>query len=96
MRVLLRILIWSAAAVALVFVAVAVTLYILYPKQRIIEELVPRVEAAVARPVALADAGISVWPPFGLYVEGLAIENRPPATTPHLLLVGWARAHLRL
>jgi len=96
MRVLLRILIWSAVAVALVFVAAAVTLYVLYPKQRIIEELVPRVEAAVARPVALADAGISVWPPFGLYVEGLVIENRSPATTPHLLRVGRARAQVRL
>ena len=96
MRVLLRILIWSTVAVALVFVAAAVTLYVLYPKQRIIEELVPRVEAAVTRPVALADAGISVWPPFGLYIKGLVIENRPPATTPHLLRVGRARAHVRL
>ena len=40
MRILLRILIWGATAVVLLFVAAAVALYVLYPKQRIIEELV--------------------------------------------------------
>src|SRR3970040_192089 len=96
MRILIRILGWGALALAIVLLAVFALLYVLYPPQKIKDELVPRVESALGRQVDLADAGISFWPPFGVYISGLPVHNRPPAALAHLLHLEYARARVPL
>ena len=96
MRFMLRLAAWGAAIALLLFGVLAVVLYLLFPRERILEEVVPRVERAVSRPVTVADAGISLWPPFGIYVSGLVLDNVAPAVRPHLLRVGEVRAQVRV
>lgn len=88
----LRLLAWVLGGVLLLFIVAAAALYFLVPKETIIAKVVPRVESALGRPVHLEDAGISIWPPFGVYLAGLRIEDS--LTSGDLMRVDHMRAQL--
>lgn len=58
--------------------------------------ILPELEARLGRPVELGSAGVSLWPPFGMYIENLRVANLPPAITPMLVQVDYARGQLSL
>lgn len=76
------------------FVLGALTLFLLVPKDKIIARVVPALESAVGRTVHLSDAGISLWPPFGVYLTQLQVENQGEGATSDLLSVERLRAQL--
>ena len=96
MRTPLKIVAWVLVALVVLFVAGAIALTLIYPKDKLLARLVPAAEAYLGRPVELADAGISFWPPFGIYISGLTVANLPPARAPHLVRVAYGRGQLEL
>ncbi len=91
-RLWLKLLAWFAGGLLALFVVGALVLYFLVPREKIIAQVVPRVEAALQRPVSLADAGISLWPPFGVYLAGLRVED--PKASDDMLRIESLRAQL--
>jgi uncharacterized protein involved in outer membrane biogenesis len=92
MRPWIKYCVWGTAGLLALFVAAALVLYFLIPKDKIIARVVPVVEQALRRPVHLEDAGISIWPPFGVYLTHLRVED--PGAPQDLISVQHLRAQL--
>lgn len=84
------------AALLLLFAASAVALRFILTADRIKAWVIPKAESALGRKVQLADAGLSFWPPFGVYVEGLSVANRPGFSEEPLFGAGRAQVQLAL
>jgi uncharacterized protein involved in outer membrane biogenesis len=69
----------TAAIVAAVVVLLAggavVALYIMFPPQKIIAIVVPQVEKALHRKVAVEKAGLTLYPSLGVSMSGLRVSN---------------------
>lgn len=66
------------AAVPVVLLGVAViALKLYFTNERLKELLVPQIESATGRQVAINDISLSVFPSIGLDVRGLSIANKP-------------------
>jgi hypothetical protein len=52
-----------------------VTLYVMFPPQKIIALVLPQVEKAIGRKVAIEKAGITIFPALGISVSGLQVSN---------------------
>jgi uncharacterized protein involved in outer membrane biogenesis len=50
-------------------------LYVLFPTQKIIALVLPQVEKAIGRKVAIEKAGITLYPALGISVSGLQVSN---------------------
>jgi uncharacterized protein involved in outer membrane biogenesis len=67
-----------AVVVAVLFVLIGgavVTLYFMFPPQKIIALTVPRVEKALHRNVTVEKAGLTLYPALGVSVSGLKVSN---------------------
>jgi len=50
-------------------------LYVMFPTQKIIALVLPQVEKAIGRKVAIEKAGITIFPALGISVSGLQVSN---------------------
>lgn len=87
---------WGGVILISLFILASALLYFLFPKDELVQRFLPELETRLGRPVELGDAGVSLWPPFGVYIEDLKVSNLPPAVTPLLLKVDRARIQLSL
>ncbi|MBD3241245.1 MAG: AsmA family protein, partial [Chitinivibrionales bacterium] len=65
----------AAGAVVTLFVAAYIVLSVMFPPERIKALVVPPVEKALGRPVALEGTGVTVFPGLGVKLEGVTIGN---------------------
>jgi AsmA protein len=85
---------WTAGIFLVLFLLAGVLLYFVLPRDEIIARILPPAEEALGRQVELGDAGISFWPPFGVFVSDLRVANEPADSAEHMLKVSYARAQL--
>lgn len=71
----LKIVIISAVVVVALLAAAAITLRIMFPPEKVKAMVLPHVERAVGRKVAVDGAGLSFYPVFGVKITGLEIAN---------------------
>ncbi|MBN2188384.1 MAG: AsmA family protein, partial [Chitinispirillaceae bacterium] len=67
-----------AVVIAVLFVLIGgavVTLYFMFPPQKIIALVVPHVEKALHRSVTVEKAGLTLYPALGVSVSGLKVSN---------------------
>jgi hypothetical protein len=64
-----------AAAVVLCAGAAVVALYFMFPPQKIIALVVPHIESAMHRKVAVEKAGITLYPSLGVSLSGIRVSN---------------------
>ncbi len=76
MKKLLKIGLVIIVFFVLLFVGLAITLNILFPKERIIAELTPVISKTLNRDVKIGDAGISVFPYIGFHIDDVKIDSR--------------------
>lgn len=91
-----KVLIRGGIILVSLFILASALMYFLFPKDVLIARILPELEARLGRPIELGSAGVSLWPPFGMYVEDLRVANLPPAITPTLLQIDYARGQLSL
>jgi uncharacterized protein involved in outer membrane biogenesis len=90
----LKLVAWMTGILLVLFLLAGVLLYFVLPREEIIARILPPAEKALGRKVELGDAGLSFWPPFGVFVSDLRIANVPADSAEYLLKVSYARAQL--
>jgi DNA-binding transcriptional MerR regulator len=63
------------AVLLLLLGGAVVTLYLMFPPQKVIALVVPQIEKAIGRKVAVEKAGITLYPALGLSVSGISVSN---------------------
>lgn len=73
----LKLTLWLVSIILLLAISAIVVVKIVFTRERILAMLTPRLEEAISRKMAIADAGISFWGGLGVWLGDVTVENKP-------------------
>ncbi len=83
----LKFAIWCVAIVLILLISAVVVVKAVFTRERILTMLTPKLEEAINRKMAIADAGISFWGGVGVWLGDVTIENKPGYSLQPLLAI---------
>jgi hypothetical protein len=73
----LKLTIWLISILLILLISAVIVIKVVFTRERILAMLTPRLEEAISRKMAIADAGISLWGGLGVWLGDVTIENKP-------------------
>jgi hypothetical protein len=73
----LKLALWLVSILLVLMISAVIVIKVVFTRERILAMLTPRLEEAISRKIAIADAGISFWGGLGVWLGDVTIENKP-------------------
>lgn len=83
----LKFSIWLVSILLILLISAVVVVKVVFTRERLLTMLTPRLEEAINRKMAIADAGISFWGGLGVWLGDVTIENKPGFSLQPLLAI---------